>query len=248
MLLSILSLRVNVGSTSFEAVFQAGLSLDSQKMIWLGFWVALITKTPIVPLHIWLPRAHADAPLAGSMLLAGIVLKLATYGILRVLLGLLPEASEYFTPLVQALSLISLVYASLATIRQIDIKALVAYSSVAHMAIVVLGLFSHSLVGIQGAILLSLAHGVVSPALFALVGGTLYDRFHTRTMRYYRGLGTFMPVFASLYFIATACNMGVPLSGNWLAEVMTLAGTFERSAIVGLVAASGIVFSACYSL
>jgi len=248
MLLAILEVRVQVGTTDFSAVALADISPDAQKVLWLGFWLALMTKTPMVPLHIWLPRAHADAPLAGSMLLAGVVLKLATYGMVRVLLTMLPDASSHYTPLVQVLALISLVYASLATVRQVDMKSLVAYSSVAHMAVVVLGLFSNTLLGIQGALVLSLAHGVVSPALFMLVGGVLYDRYHTRTIRYYRGLMVLMPVFATLFFLATACNMGVPLSGNWLAEVMSLAGAFQRSPLVGLIGASGIVLSACYSI
>jgi NADH-ubiquinone oxidoreductase chain 4 len=248
MLLAILEIRVQVASTDFVAVTLADISPESQRMLWLGFWIALMTKTPMVPLHIWLPRAHADAPLAGSMLLAGVVLKLATYGFYRVLITMLPDATAYFTPLVQVLAVISLIYASLSTIRQVDLKALVAYSSVAHMAVVVIGLFSNTLLGIQGALLLSLAHGVVSPALFILVGGVLYDRYHTRTIRYYRGLIVFMPLFSVLFFIATSCNMGVPLSGNWLAEVISLSGAFQRSPLAGVLCATGIVFSACYSI
>jgi NADH-ubiquinone oxidoreductase chain 4 len=248
MLLAILEVRRQAGGTDYTLVRLAGLAPEAQTVLWLGFWLALMTKTPMVPLHIWLPRAHADAPLAGSMLLAGVVLKLATYGMVRVLLGMLPQASSYFSPLVQVLSLISLVYASLATVRQVDLKALVAYSSVAHMAVVVLGLFSNTVVGLQGALLLSLAHGVVSPALFLLVGGVLYDRYHTRTARYYSGLGFLMPLFAFTFFLATACNMGVPLSGNWLAEIMSLAGAFQRSPLVGALGASGILLSACYSI
>jgi NADH-ubiquinone oxidoreductase chain 4 len=246
MLLAILEIRVQAGTTDFTAITIVDISSEAQRTLWLGFWIALITKTPIVPLHIWLPRAHADAPLA--MLLAGVVLKLATYGFYRVLLTMLPDATSYFTPLVQVLAVISLIYASLATIRQVDIKALVAYSSVAHIAVVVLGLFSNTLLGIQGALLLSLAHGVVSPALFMLVGGVLYDRYHTRTIRYYRGLIVLMPLFATLFFIATSANMGVPLSGNWLAEVISLAGAFQRSPLAGVLGATGIVFSACYSI
>lgn len=248
MLLAILQIRVQVGTSDFSAVALAGIDPQAQQVLWLGFWLALMTKTPMVPVHIWLPRAHADAPLAGSMMLAGVVLKLATYGMIRVLLTMLPDASSHYTPLVQVLALISLVYASLATVRQVDMKALVAYSSVAHMAVVVLGLFSNSILGIQGALVLSLAHGVVSPALFMLVGGVLYDRYHTRTVRYYRGLVVMMPLFATLFFLATAANMGVPLTGNWIAEVMSLAGAFQRSPMVGLVGASGIVLSACYSI
>lgn len=194
----------------------------------------------------WLPRAHAEAPLAGSILLAGVFLKLATYGYLRILIGFMPDATSYFSPLVQTIAIVTLVYSSLATLRQVDFKALVAYSSISHMAIVVLGLFSNT--SIEGAIALSIAHGVISPAMFTLVGGVLYDRFHTRVIRYYRGLTVYMPVFAALFFVTTAFNMAVPLSLNWVSEVMSLAGIFQKSPIIGLMGASSIVLSACYSI
>lgn len=248
MLLAILAIYSHAGTTDLTTLVLADMAPHAQRMLWLAFFLALAVKTPLVPFHVWLPRAHADAPLAGSMVLAGTVLKLATYGFLRVLIPMLPDATAYFTPLVQTVAVISLVYSSLATMRQVDFKALVAYSSVSHMAVVVLGLFSNTLVGIEGAILLSLAHGVVSPALFMLVGGVLYDRFHTRAIRYYRGLAQLMPIFAFLFFLATACNMGVPLSLNWASELMALSGAFQRSPLVGVLGASGIVLSACYSI
>ena len=160
----------------------------------------------------------------------------------------MPDATSYFSPLVQTIAIITLVYSSLATLRQVDFKALVAYSSISHMAIVVLGLFSNTIVGIEGAIALSIAHGVISPAMFILVGGILYDRFHTRVIRYYRGMTVYMPVFAALFFITTAFNMAVPLSLNWIGEFMSLSGTFQRSPIAGLLGASGIVLSAAYSI
>jgi NADH-ubiquinone oxidoreductase chain 4 len=248
MLLSIMALYSHVGTTDFTVLTLTDIEPSQQRVLWLGFFIALAVKTPLVPFHIWLPRAHADAPLAGSMVLAGTVLKLATYGYLRVMIPMLPDATAYFTPLVQTVAVVTLIYSSLATMRQVDFKALVAYSSVSHMAVVVLGLFSNTIVGIEGAILLSLAHGVVSPALFMLVGGVLYDRFHTRAIMYYRGLGQFMPVFAVVFFLATACNMGVPLSLNWASELMALSGAFQRSPFAGVLGASGIVLSACYSI
>lgn len=208
----------------------------------------MAVKTPVVPVHVWLPRAHADAPLAGSMVLAGTVLKLASYGVLRVLLPVLPSATCYYSPLVYTVAIVSLVYASLATLRQSDFKALVAYSSVAHMAVVLMGLHSNSVLGITGAVMLSLAHGFVSPALFMLVGGVLYDRYHSRQLRYYRGLALAMPVYASLMFIATCANMGVPLTLNWLGEWIALAGTLQYSVVAGSLGALGIVLSACYSV
>jgi NADH-ubiquinone oxidoreductase chain 4 len=148
------------------------------------------------------------------MILAGLILKLATYGYLRVLIPMLPEATNYFGPLVQTVALVTLVYSSLTTLRQTDFKVLVAYSSIAHMSVVVIGLFSDTLQGIEGAILLSIAHGIVSPALFFCVGGILYDRYSTRTIRYYRGLTQFMPLFSFLFFLIILGNMGTPLTVN----------------------------------
>jgi len=248
MLLAIMVIYYNVGSTDFTVVSLSEVSLGGQKILWLAFFLSFAVKTPLVPLHIWLPRAHAEAPLGGSILLASVFLKLAVYGYLRILIGFMPDATHYFAPLVQTIAIVSLIYSSLATLRQVDFKALVAYSSVGHMAIVVLGLFSNTIVGIEGAVLLSLAHGFISPAMFTLVGGVLYDRFHTRTIRYYRGVAVYMPIFAALFFITSAFNMAVPLSLNWLGEVMSLAGIFQRSPVVGVLGASSIVLSACYSI
>lgn len=248
MLLAIMVIYYNVGSTDFTVVSLSDISLGGQKILWLAFFLSFAVKTPLVPLHIWLPRAHAEAPLAGSILLASVVLKLAVYGFLRISIGMLPDATSYFSPLVQTIAVITLIYSSLATLRQVDTKALVAYSSIGHMAIIVLGLFSNTLIGIEGAILLSIAHGLVSPAMFVLVGGVLYDRFHTRVIRYYRGVAVYMPIFAVLFFIATAFNMAVPLSLNWAGEVMSLSGTFQRSPVIGLISALSIVLSASYSI
>lgn len=248
MLLAILALAAYTGTTDLTTLALIDIDPATQRLLWPAFAIALAVKTPLVPFHIWLPRAHADAPLAGSMVLAGTVLKLATYGFLRVLLPVLPDACNFYSPLVQAIAVVSLIYSSLATMRQVDFKALVAYSSVSHMAVVVLGLFSNTLVGIEGAILLSLAHGFISPAMFMLVGGVLYDRFHTRAIRYYRGLTQYMPIFAAIFFIVTLCNMGTPLSVNWAGEFACLAGTFQRSPLAGVLGATGIVLSACYSI
>jgi NADH-ubiquinone oxidoreductase chain 4 len=161
-----------------------------------------------------LPRAHVEAPLAGSIVLAGLILKLAVYGFLRILIPLLPEATCYFTPLVQTIAVVTLVYSSLTTLRQTDFKCLVAYSSIAHMSVVVIGAFSNTIQGIEGAIMLSIAHGFVSPALFILVGGVLYDAFHTRTIRYYRGLVLHMPIFSILFLLFIIANAGTPLTSN----------------------------------
>lgn len=248
MLLAIMVIYYNVGSTDFTVVSLADISLDFQKLLWLAFFLSFAVKTPLVPFHMWLPRAHAEAPLAGSILLAGLILKLATYGYLRILINFMPDATSYFSPLVQTIAVVTLIYSSLATIRQVDTKSLVAYSSIGHMAVVVLGLFSNTIIGIEGAIALSVAHGVISPAMFVLVGGVLYDRFHTRVIRYYRGVTVYMPVFSALFFITTCFNMAVPLSLNWIGEFMSLAGVFQRSPLVGLLGASSIILSAAYSI
>ena len=248
MLLAVLQIYSYVGSTDFQFISLNEISLDSQKILWLAFFLAFAVKTPLWPLTGWLYRAHADSPLAGSILLAGTILKFATYGYIRVLINLLPDASNYFGPLVQTIAIVTLIYSSLATIIQQDTKSLIAYSSIAHMSVVILGLFSNSIQGIEGAILLSLAHGFVSPALFICVGGIIYERTGTRIIHYMRGLVTYMPVFTILFFIFTLANSGIPLSLNFLGEQLSLIGIWNKSPIIASIGATGIVFSACYSI
>ena len=248
MLLAILQIYSYVGSTDFQFISLNEISLDSQKILWLAFFLAFAVKTPLWPLTGWLYRAHADSPLAGSILLAGTILKFATYGYIRVLINLLPDASHYFSPLIQTIAIVTLIYSSLATIIQQDTKSLIAYSSIAHMSFVILGLFSNSIQGIEGAILLSLAHGFVSPALFICVGGIIYERTGTRIIHYMRGLVTYMPVFTILFFIFTLANSGIPLSLNFLGEQLSLIGIWNSSPIIAGIGATGIVFSACYSI
>lgn len=248
MLLAIMEIGNYLGSTDFQLISISEINLESQKFLWLAFFLAFAIKTPLWPVTGWLYRAHADSPLAGSILLAGTILKLATYGYLRVLINFLPDATNYFSPLVQTIALITIVYASLATIVQQDTKSLIAYSSICHMGVVILGLFSNTIQGIEGAILLAIAHGFVSPALFICVGGIIYERTGVRLINYVRGLVTYMPVFSILFFIFTLCNTGIPLSLNFLGEQMSLIGIWERSPLVAITGATGIVFSACYSI
>jgi NADH-ubiquinone oxidoreductase chain 4 len=196
----------------------------------------------------WLPRAHADAPLAASILLAATILKFATYGYMRVLINFLPDATNYFSPLVQTIAIVTLIFSSFTTIVQQDTKCLIAYSSVAHMSVVILGLFSNTIQGIEGAILLSLAHGFVSPALFTCVGGVIYNRTGQRIIMYLRGLVTYMPVFTLLFFIFTLANTGIPLTLNFLGEQLALIGIWERNPYISALGAIGIVLSACYSI
>jgi len=250
MLLSILMIYNYIGSTDFQLISLSAnaISLESQKLLWLGFFIAFAVKTPLYPFIIWLPKAHSDSPLAGSILLAATILKLATYGYLRILIQILPDATHYFSPLIQSIAIISLIYASFSTIIQQDTKRLIAYSSVAHMAVVVLGLFSNTLQGIEGAILLGIAHGFVSPALFICVGGIIYDRTGTRIIKYIRGLTTYMPVFTILFFIFTLANTGIPLTLNFLGEQLSLLGIWQQNPIIAALGATGIVLSAIYSI
>lgn len=248
MLLAFLVIIYNVGTSDLQMLSLADISFESQKILWLAIFLSFAIKTPLVPFHMWLPRAHVEAPLAGSIVLAGLILKLAVYGFLRILIPLLPEATSYFSPLVQTVAVITLVYSSLTTLRQTDFKCLVAYSSIAHMSVVVAGVFSNTIQGIEGGLMLSIAHGFVSPALFMLVGGVLYDRYHTRVIRYYRGMTAYMPIFAAFFFAFTVANMGTPTTANWIGEFLALNGTFMRSPVVGLLMSTGIVFSAGYSI
>lgn len=248
MLLAVLQIYSNIGSTDFQLISLSEISLESQKILWLGFFIAFAVKTPLWPLTGWLYRAHADSPLAGSILLAGTILKFATYGYIRVLINFLPDATNYFGPLVQTIAIVTLIYSSFTTIIQQDTKSLIAYSSIAHMSVVILGLFSNTIQGIEGAILLSLAHGFVSPALFICVGGVIYERTGTRIIQYIRGLATYMPCFTILFFIFTLSNTGIPLTLNFLGEQLSLIGIWDRNPIMSAIGAIGIVLSACYSI
>jgi NADH-ubiquinone oxidoreductase chain 4 len=248
MLLCILLIYSYLGSTDFQLISLTDISLEYQKILWLGFFLAFAVKTPLYPFTIWLPKAHADSPLAGSIILAATILKLATYGYLRVLINFLPDASNFFGPLVQTFAIIAIIFASFSTIIQQDTKRLIAYSSIAHMGVVVLGLFSNNIQGIEGGILLAIGHGFVSPALFICVGGIIYDRTGTRVINYIRGLATYMPVFTIMFFIFTLCNTGIPLSLNFLGEQLSLIGIWERNPIISALGATGIVLSACYSI
>jgi NADH-ubiquinone oxidoreductase chain 4 len=248
MLLAILQIYNLAGTTDMLLLSLVEINLDYQKLLWLAFFLALAIKTPLWPFTGWLYRAHADSPLSGSILLAATILKFATYGYIRILITFLPDATNYFLPLVESIAIITLIYASLATIVQQDTKTLIAYSSIAHMSVVILGLFSNNIQGVEGAILLALAHGFVSPALFISVGGIIYDRTGTRIIKYIRGLATYMPVFTILFFIFTLCNTGIPLSLNFLGEQLSLIGIWEVNPIISALGATGIVLSACYSI
>ena len=176
------------------------------------------------------------------------MLKISSYGFLRILIGIFPNESAYFSPIVITIALISVVYTSFSCLRQQDFKQLIAYSSVAHIGIVILGIFSNTVIGIEGSIILSLAHGFTSPALFFLLGAVVYDRYHSRTIRYYRGLSIYMPLFAIFFFIFSLANSGTPITSNWVGEFMCLAGAFQTFPFVTALASISIFLSACYSI
>jgi NADH-ubiquinone oxidoreductase chain 4 len=247
MLLAILVIYFEVGSTDYQVLAVADISETRQKILWLAFFLSFAVKVPMIPFHIWLPEAHVEASLAGSIILAGILLKLAGYGFLRYSIGILPDASEFFTPLIYSLAVISIIYSSFTTLRQIDLKKIIAYSSVGHMNITLLGLFSNTIQGIEGSLILMLAHGVVSPALFICVV-ILYDRYHTRLLKYYRGLTQHMPVWSIMFFLFTLGNIAVPLSANFVGEFMTFAGAYQQNPVLTVFGALGMILSAAYGI
>lgn len=207
----------------------------------------MASKLPLVPFHIWLPQAHVEAPISGSVLLAGILLKLGGYGFIRFVFPMFPEANLFFSPLVLTLSIVSLFYAALSTLRQTDFKRFIAYSSVSHMAVVTLGLFSLSEIAFSGSIVLMLAHGFSSSGLFMAVS-LLYNRHKTRTIKYYRGLTTSMPLFSLLFLACSLANLALPLTMNFIGEILILLGLFQSFPIVGALANLSVVLSASYSL
>lgn len=246
MLLSIIKIYSTVGVTHLGLL--SIMTPEYSHLVWLGIFLGLAVKTPLVPFHLWLKTAHSEANTATSILLAGLVLKIATYGFIRILIGIMPNESAYFGPLVMTIALISVVYTSFSCLRQTDFKQLIAYSSVSHIGIVVLGIFSNTVTGLEGAIILSLAHGFTSPALFFLLGGVVYDRYHTRTIRYYRGLSIYIPLFASFFFIFSLANSGTPITSNWIGEFISLAGAFQGYPVLTTLASTTIFLSACYSI
>lgn len=248
LLLSILTMSSIMGTTDFDALYKTNFNFSTQIFLFSGIFIAFAVKTPTIFLNTWLLKAHVESPLGGSIILAGIVLKLSLYGILRLILPLLPQAYMFFTPMVYVIGVITIIYASFSTLRTIDVKELIAYSSVSHAAVYLLGVFSNSIQGIEGGIVLGLAHGFVSSGLFICAGGVLYDRSSTRLITFYRGITQVMPLFSILFFILCLGNAGTPLSLNFIGEFMCLYGTFERLPLLGIFASSSIVFSAAYTM
>lgn len=247
MLLAILLIYFETGATNLQVLWYAEFTERQQIFLWLAFFISFAVKIPMIPFHIWLPEAHAEAPTAGSVILAGVLLKLGGYGFLRFSLPMFPLASIYFKPLVFVLSIVAVIYGSLTTLRQVDLKKIIAYSSVAHMGIVTLGLFSGSLTGIIGALFVMFAHGIVSSGLF-ICAGILYDRYKTRIIKYYGGLVHMMPLFTVFFLSFILANMGFPGTLSFVGEFLVLLSLFETQPIVCLLAGSIMVLGAGFSL
>lgn len=247
MLLAILAMYLKTGSTDIPTLMSAGFDASWQRWLWLAFFAAFAVKIPMWPVHTWLPDAHVEAPTAGSVILAGVLLKIGGYGFLRFSIPMLPEATEFFTPLVYALSVIAIVYTSLVALMQEDMKKLIAYSSVAHMGFVTIGIFTFTTQGIEGGIMVMLSHGLVSAALFLIVG-VVYDRVHTREIARYGGLAHRMPVYAAVFMIVALANVGLPGTSGFVGEFLVLVGIFRVDTWVAFLAATGIVLSVAYTL
>ena len=248
LLLSILAMSSIMGTTDFDALYKTNFNYSTQLFLFYGIFIAFAVKTPTIFLNTWLLKAHVESPLGGSIILAGIVLKLSLYGIFRLILPLLPKASLDYTYIVYLIGVITIIYASFSTLRTTDIKELIAYSSVSHAAVYLIGVFSNTIQGIEGGITLGLAHGFVSSGLFICAGGVLYDRSGTRLIHFYRGIAQIMPIFSILFFILCLGNCGAPLTLNFVGEFMSLYGVFEKLPLLGLIASSSIVFSAAYTI
>ena len=247
MLLSILYIYNQVGTTDYEILLTFKFSELEQKILWFTFFLAFAAKVPMIPVHLWLPEAHVEAPTSGSVILAGVLLKLGTYGLIRFSLPLFPQASFFYTPFVYTIALIGIVYTSFTAIRQTDFKRIIAYTSVAHMNVVILGIFSFNNVGIEGAILQSLSHGFVASALFVIIG-VVYERYRTRLVKYYGGLVHTMPLYVSIFLFFTMANIGFPGTSGFIGEFLILAGSFKVNSTVTFFGATGMILGGCYSL
>ena len=247
MLVAIISIYWIAGTTDVIKLYELGIDAKYQNLLWLAFFSSFAVKTPMWPVHTWLPDAHVEAPTAGSVLLAAILLKMAGYGFIRFSLGLFPDASLYFVPLVYTLSLIAIIYTSLVALMQEDMKKLIAYSSVAHMGFVTLGIFTMTQQGIEGSIFQMISHGLVSAALFLCVG-VVYDRLHTRLINRYGGLVSIMPKYAIVFMVFTLGALGLPGTSGFIGEFLVLMGAFKKNILVATIASLGVILGAAYML
>ncbi|MEE2956356.1 MAG: NADH-quinone oxidoreductase subunit M [Pseudomonadota bacterium] len=247
MLLAVLAIFLLSNTTDIPTLMKFTFPIDMQYWLWLAFFASFAVKVPMWPVHTWLPDAHVEAPTAGSVILAGVLLKMGAYGFIRFSVPMLPAASEFFTPLIFSLSIIAIIYTSLVALAQLDMKKLIAYSSVAHMGFVTLGIFSFNQQGLSGAIFQMLSHGIVSAALFLCVG-VVYDRIHTREIERYGGLVERMPKYAFVFMVFVLASVGLPGTSGFIGEFLVLVGLFQVSTWVAMLAATGVVLGAAYML
>ncbi len=247
MLVAIISIYWITGTTDVVKLYEIGIDVKYQNLLWLAFFSSFAVKTPMWPVHTWLPDAHVEAPTAGSVLLAAILLKMAGYGFIRFSLGLFPVASETFTPLIYVLSVIAIIFTSLIALMQEDMKKLIAYSSVAHMGFVTLGIFTLQQQGIEGSIIQMISHGLVSAALFLTVG-VVYDRMHSRLISTYGGLVSVIPKYSILFMIFALASLGLPGTSGFIGEFLILMGAFKDNFLVAVVASLGVILGAAYML
>ena len=247
MLVAIISIYWISGTTDVVKLYQVGIDPKYQNLLWLAFFSSFAVKTPMWPVHTWLPDAHVEAPTAGSVLLAAILLKMAGYGFIRFSLGLFPVASEIFTPLIYGLSVVAIVFTSLIALMQEDMKKLIAYSSVAHMGFVTLGIFTIQQQGIEGSIIQMISHGLVSAALFLCVG-VIYDRMHSRLISSYGGIVAIIPKYSILFMLFTLAALGLPGTSGFIGEFLILMGVFKDNFLVAVIASFGVILGAAYML
>ncbi len=247
MLIAIIVIYTNTGIMNIQDLQGNYFDKSTQKFLWLAFFASFAVKIPMWPFHTWLPDAHVEAPTAGSVILAGVLLKMGGYGFIRFSLGMLPEATAFFIPLIMTLSIIAIVYTSLVALAQEDIKKLIAYSSVAHMGIVTIGIFLVNQQGLEGAMIQMISHGVVSAALFLCVG-VIYDRMHTRQISFYGGLVNKMPTYATVFMIFMLASVGLPGTSGFIGELLVILGAFKVSTFIAIGASLGIILSAVYML
>jgi NADH-quinone oxidoreductase subunit M len=247
MFFNLLYLYSKAGTTDYELLLSLIFTEEDQKFLWLTFFISFAAKIPLFPLHIWLPEAHVEAPTLGSVLLAVLLLKLGTYGLIRFSLPLFPEGTLYFQPLVSTFAVMGVLYTCLTAIRQIDLKKIIAYSSVGHMNVVLLGIMSETIEGIQGAIFQMLSHGIVSGALFFAVG-TIYERYSVRSLKYFGGLTYFYPLFAIVFLIFSMANISFPLTSSFVGEFLIFMGVFQQSFWATFFASTSMVLGAVYTL
>jgi len=247
MLVAIISIYWITGTTDVLEIYEIRIPKEYQNLLWLAFFSSFAVKMPMWPVHTWLPDAHVEAPTAGSVILAAILLKMAGYGFLRFSIPMFPLASEYFTPLIYLLSVIAIIYTSLVALMQDDMKKLIAYSSVAHMGFVTLGIFTLTIQGLEGSIFQMISHGLISAALFLCIG-VLYDRIHSRTISSYGGIVNYLPKYSLIFIIFVLGALGLPGTSGFLGEFLVLVGAFKKSFITAILASIGVILGAAYML